>query len=391
MLRPISVSELSRYICNFFEAEEMLHQVKVFGEVSGLQFVRGNLYFNLKDENSLLPCIMFGVTSLGIKEGDQILATGTPKYYAKGGKLNFYVNAVSPYGSGLLYNRFIELKNKLELEGVFGKKYKKSLPSNIQTIGVITSKTGAVLHDIETVSHRRNPTLNIVVYPSKVQGEGADDEIISGLEYFDKRPDIDVIIIARGGGSLEDLQPFNSERLARKIIEINKMVISAVGHETDFTICDFASSMRCATPSEAGEIVSKNIIESTSQVRELISKAYIIICNKLDEKYSMIDGKLLSMNMLYSKLYDNKANELKLNLIKLKNLDLFKNKEHSIDMLSNKLNLLNPISVLDRGYARISTMKGVAKSIDDMNVGDMLKIEIRGGQALAQVQEKERK
>ena len=244
MLKTLSVSELSFYISKIFEAEELLHNVKVYGEVSNLSNVRGNLYFNLKDENSLMPCILFGASGVSVKEGDQVLCTGNLRYYAKGGKLNLYVNSLVPYGSGLLYQKFVELKNKLELEGIFSDKYKKALPKNIKTIGVVTSATGAVIHDIQTVSTRRNPTLNIIVYPAKVQGVGAENTIVKGLEILDKLNEVDVIVIARGGGSIEDLQPFNTEILARAIVNTKKPVISAVGHETDFTICDFASSLK---------------------------------------------------------------------------------------------------------------------------------------------------
>ena len=185
MLKALSVSELNEIIKNIFDAEELLQYIKVYGEVSNLSCVRGNLYFNLKDEGGLISCVMFGATSCSVKEGDQVMVTGGLKFYVKSGKLNIYVTTITPYGSGLLFKRFIELKNKLELEGVFDKKHKKELPKRIKTVGVITSTTGAVLHDIITVSHRRNPYLNIVVYPARVQGEGAESTIINGLKYFD--------------------------------------------------------------------------------------------------------------------------------------------------------------------------------------------------------------
>ena len=391
MLKALSVSELSKYISQIFESEELLQYIKVYGEVSNLHYVRGNVYFNLKDEGAVLSCIMFGVDSLSIAEGDEILATGTLRYYTAGGKLNLYVNAVSPYGSGVLFKRFLELKNKLEEEGIFDKKYKKPLPKNIKTIGVITSKTGAVLHDIQTVSHRRNPFLNIIVYPTKVQGDGADKEIINGLQYFDKREDIDIIIIARGGGSIEDLQPFNSEALARQIVKVNKMVISAVGHETDFTICDFASSLRCATPSEAAEIVSQNVTTSLDNIRELTHKAYIIICNKLDDKYSVLDKSVIRLNSLYSKIIDSSQNQLKLNIIKLVNSDIINAREQKLKLLENKLNLLNPESILNRGFARITKKGQLIKSAEEINCGDVIDIELNNGKLSANILHKETK
>ena len=304
MLKTLSVSELSSYVSSIFEAEELLHNIKVYGEVSGLSFVRGNLYFSLKDENAIMPCIMFGASSNNIKEGDQILAVGTLKYYAKGGKLNLYVSSAVPYGSGLLYQKFIELKNKLEQGGVFSSKYKKELPTKINKIGVITSKTGAVIHDIQTISHRRNPCLNIDVYPAKVQGIGAEQTIINGLKYFDGQKDVDVIIIARGGGSIEDLQPFNTEALARVIIETSKPVISAVGHETDFTICDFASSLRAATPSEGAELVAKNVYDYIEKMQSNIDKIKFLILHLLDLKYEKIESNLQKLNNSILKLLE---------------------------------------------------------------------------------------
>lgn len=385
MSRELSVTEISRYITAVFDAEELLHSIKVYGEVSNLHYVRGNAYFNLKDESSLLSCIMFGVTSMTFKEGDQVLATGSIRYYSSGGRVNFYVNAISPYGAGALYARFIELKNRLEAEGVFDKKYKKSLPSNIKKIGVITSKTGAVIHDIETVSHRRNPLLDIDVYPSKVQGDDADIEIISGLEYFGKRDDIDVIIIARGGGSIEDLQPFNSERLARKIIEIDKPVISAVGHETDFTICDFASSIRCATPSEAAEIVAKDTGEALSVMNNLLNKSYILLCNKIDEQYSYLDKNIIKMNSMLNRKVERESNNFRLIVFKLLKIDFIEPMYQKINMLEDSLRLLNPRHILERGFARVT--KGGEVLLDSSKVQDKdrIDIELLNGRIVAEV------
>ena len=298
MLKTLTVSELSNYISAIFEAEELLQNIKVYGEVSGVSYVRGNLYFTLKDEGSMIPCIMFGVMGNSIKEGDQILATGSMRYYGKAGKLNFYVTTAVPYGSGLLYKKFLELKDKLEKEGLFNIKSKNEIPKNIKTIGVITSATGAVLHDIQTVSHRRNPCLNIVVYPARVQGVGAEQTIINGLNYFDKDKSIDVVIIARGGGSIEDLQPFNTELLARKIVQIKKPVVSAVGHETDFTICDFVCSIRAATPSEGAELVSNNIYEGLEKINSNLSKLNYLVYHFIDGKYEKIENISSKLNTI---------------------------------------------------------------------------------------------
>ncbi|MBQ3214371.1 MAG: exodeoxyribonuclease VII large subunit [Clostridia bacterium] len=381
MLKTLSVSELSGYITSIFEAEELLQNIKVYGEVSGLSLVRGNLYFNLKDENSIMSCIMFGVSSNLIKEGDQILATGSMRYYSKGGKLNFYVSSAVPYGSGILYQKFLELKNKLELEGLFDNKNKKPLPEKINTIGVITSKTGAVLHDIQTVSHRRNPCLNIIVYPAKVQGTGAESTIIDGLKYFDKQKDIDVVIIARGGGSIEDLQPFNTEILAREIVKISKPVISAVGHETDFTICDFASSIRAATPSEGAELVAFNLFEKLDKINISLDKLNYLAFHLFDSKQEKMENLISNMTSLVIQNQKDNKNKFYQNIEKLKSLSkvLFLNKEHNLELYKNKLILLNPTETLNRGWVRLSVNNKLVSSVKKIKKNDDVFIELKDG------------
>lgn len=387
MLKTLSVSELSGYITSIFEAEELLQNIKVYGEVSGLSLVRGNLYFNLKDENSIMSCIMFGVSSNAIKEGDQILATGSMRYYAKGGKLNFYVTSAVPYGSGILYQKFLELKNKLELEGLFDNKNKKPLPEKINTIGVITSKTGAVLHDIQTVSHRRNPCLNILVYPAKVQGAGAELTIVDGLKYFDKQENIDVIIIARGGGSIEDLQPFNTEILAREIVKNSKPVISAVGHETDFTICDFASSIRAATPSVGAELVASNLYEKLEKINTSLDKLTYLAFHLYDNKQERLEFLTNKLSNFIIQNHKENENKFYQNLEKLKNLSkvLFLSKEHNLELYNNKLLLLNPTETLNRGWVRLSKNNNLISSVKNVKENDNVLIEMKDGSISAVV------
>lgn len=387
MLKPLSVSQLSYYVTKIFEAEELLQNVKVYGEVSGLKDVRGNLYFNLKDEDSLMPCIMFGASSISFKDGDQILATGSLKYYAKGGKLNFYVTSAILNGSGLLYQKFVELKNKLELEGVFSDKYKKPLPEDVKTIGVITSQTGAVIHDIQTVSHRRNPSLNIIIYPAKVQGIGAESTIINGLKCLDKLPEVDVIIIARGGGSIEDLQPFNTENLAREIIKTNKPVISAVGHETDFTICDFASSLRAATPSVAAELVAKNVYEELNKILNNLQSITRLLFHLLDMKYERLDNSVekISDKFIHKIKEKNSSFNQIVNKLSMLGDKFVIEKENSLKLLNSRLLLLNPVDILNRGWAKVYNNNKNVESVDNVTINDTLKIELKDGQILTNV------
>ncbi len=391
MLKDLSVSELNSYITNIFEAEELLHYVKVYGEISGVSLVRGNLYFTLKDENAMLSCIMFGASSTSIKDGDQVLVTGGLKFYAKGGRLNFYATSISPYGSGQLFKKFLELKEKLEREGVFDDKYKKPLPKNIKTIGVVTSSTGAVIHDIITVTHRRNPYLNILLYPSKVQGEGAENTIIEGLEYLDKLPEVDVIIIARGGGSIEDMQPFNTEILARKIITLSKPVISAVGHEVDYTICDFASSLRAGTPSIAGELVSKNIMEGLTEFSHHLDKMQFLYNNFLAEKYAKLDSLFETFDNKMSNLLATKSSNFNKLAYKLRQINFISNIEKTLEINYNKLQLLDIRKIYDRGFARVRCKDKVVKSTTGVETGDEIDVELIDGDIIAKVTKKEQK
>lgn len=381
MLKTLSVSELSSYISNIFDAEELLHGVKVFGEVSGLSFVRGNLYFNLKDENALISCIMFGTQTKNIKDGDQVVVTGSLRYYAKMGRLSFYISAVVPYGSGDLYQKFLELTNKLRTEGVFDESHKKPLPKLISKIGVVTSITGAVLHDIQKVVHRRNPLMDIVIFPSKVQGEGAEKTIIQGIKYFDQQKDIDVIIIARGGGSLEDLAPFNTESLARAIIKISKPIVSAVGHQSDITICDLASSLRAATPSEAGELVAKNMYDGIDKFKNNLEKLFYLQSNILDEKYDLIDRAKSQANLLFSKVYRTSFDKTKTNILKLKTLDSISTIENRLSIDEATLRVLDPLETLKRGYARLIKGKRVVNSVKMLENEDEICAEFLDGNA----------
>lgn len=381
MLKTLSVSELSAYITNIFDAEELLHNIKVYGEVSGLSFVRGNLYFALKDESSLMSCVMFGVDAKNVKEGDQIVATGSIKYYSRQGKINFFVLSIAPYGSGILFQKFLELHKKLQAEGLFDEAHKKPLPKIIKRIGVITSKTGAVIHDIEKVVHRRNPMLDIVVYPARVQGFEAEKTIIDGLKYFDKQLDIDVIIIARGGGSIEDLQPFNSENLAREIYATNKPVISAVGHQSDITICDHVSSLRAATPSEAGEFVAKNIFDGIDKFKNNIDKLFFIQSNIIDEKYAMTEKRINKVNTIFSKLFLKKFNSIKINMLKLNSANFVDITEDRLSVKNNKLLVLDPSSAFKRGYVRLTKGKTLVRGVKELQKNEKICAEFLDGNA----------
>lgn len=367
--KAISVSQLSGYIKGIFDAEELLHNISVYGEISGLSVLRGNAYFSLKDEDALLSCVFFGVDESKLKNGDLIVATGTPRYYVKGGKLNFNVVKVEPYGVGELYKRFLETKDRLEREGLFLQSHKIQIPENVKKIGVVTSEKGAVIRDIINVSTRRNKSVNIVVFPSRVQGEGAEKDVIDGIKYFDAQSDVDVIIVARGGGSFEDLMPFNNEALARVVYDCEKPIVSAVGHETDFTIIDFVSDLRAPTPSAAAELV---VLPQREKISEITSFC-MAISNLLNKKCENAQRDVLA----YKKDLDNGVR----NLINLH--------EYEVGMSAQALEKLNPNKILERGYAKIEKNGENINSISKVCVQDDLEIYLKGGKLDVEVKKVE--
>lgn len=386
-LRTLSVTEVSNYVANVFEAEEMLHDISVRGEVSGFQIKSGIAYFSLKDSNCIISCIAFGAEKFGeIKNGDDVLTVGTVRYYAKGGRLNFNVYKLEPYGMGDIYKQFLLLKEKLEKEGLFDIKHKKPLPENIKTIGVVSSSTGAVIHDIIDVSTRRNPSINIKLFPAKVQGEGADLTIIDGLEYFENT-DVDVVIVARGGGSYEDLQPFNSEALARKVYECNKVVVSAVGHETDYTIIDFVADLRAPTPSAAAEIVTQDVLVLRQNIENLRYDLVSNFENLVNKKLELLqENKDLMLENFTDNIDAKKSYILAKSeaLVMLKD-NIYAKKEAKTKMLTKLLDSLNPLHILMKGYSKIYKSDKNIKSVKDLNVGDTVSIELVDGNAVANI------
>lgn len=369
--KAISVSQLGGYVKGIFDAEELLHNISVYGEISGLSVLRGNAFFSLKDENALLSCVFFGADEKALKNGDLIVATGTPRFYVKGGKLNFNVVKIEPFGVGQLFQKYLELKQKLESEGLFSKEHKKLIPKNVKKIGVVSSDKGAVIRDIINVSTRRNKGVSIVLFPARVQGEGADKDIIRGIEYFETRDDVDVVIVARGGGSFEDLMPFNSEELARAVYKSKKPIVSAVGHETDFTIIDFVSDLRAPTPSAGAELVVEQCLNKVSNVKQLWERLSNCVLRKAERAEQETISLKRDMNNAVCSLVNSK--------------------EYSIGLCVQALEKLNPKKVLERGFAKIEKEKENIISISQVSVGDRLQIYVKDGKLETKVENMEGK
>lgn len=390
----ISVTQFSNYVKQIFNAEELLHNILIYGEVSGFNVSRGTAYFNLKDEEALLPCVCFGINDLDYipKDGDMVVVRGSPNYYVKGGRFSFLVTAIQAYGLGLLYQQFLELKAKLEAEGLFSPERKKALPKNIKRVGVVTSETGAVIQDIIDISRRRNPMLDIVLYPAKVQGIGAEATIVQGIRELDKT-NVDVIIVARGGGSLEDLSCFNTELVARAIANAVKPVISAVGHETDFTIADFVADLRAPTPSAAAEIVSVDLgalVERlNSATRKMVASVNDYLLEKRDGVFNLSDT-LCNDFIIYQQNKTLPLREIILKLGQRAENSLMAN-EHKVQLLVNKIEAKNPLAILKMGYITAERDNKRITSVNEVKVGDEIFLSLADGKLLTEIKEKKEK
>ena len=354
--QAITVTVFNNYVKNIFNSEELLHNIKIVGEVFGISMSKNSCYFSIKDEECSLPCVCFYSDIMkDIKEGDSVVVTGSPNFYTKGGRFNFVVSKLEPYGLGLLYQRFLELKDKLEKEGLFDTSHKKEIPKNIKRIGVVTSKDGAVIQDIKNVAWRRNQAVDIVLYDTKVQGNNAEFEIAKGIEFFSNYSGVDVVIVARGGGSLEDLSAYNTEVVARATYNCEKPIVSAVGHETDFTIIDFVSDLRAPTPSAAAELLTQDTKLSLNTFKREISRLSRLIdlySANLNMQFTGTKNIILSLaedylnkeNLRFEKLTHNLSSKLDAFIL---------NADYSLKLKLANLDKLNPLDILALGYAKI--------------------------------------
>lgn len=386
----LSILQFNTFVKNILDAEEFLSNIRIFGEVTNYKVSGGNAYFDLKDENAMLSCVKFGASDLTIKNGDKIIVFGKVNFYVKSGRLNFIVSKTQAYGLGDLYQKFLELKNRLEAEGYFKEEIKKPIPRFAKRIGVVTSETGAVIRDIINVTKQKNLHTDIVVYPSKVQGEGAENEITKGIEYFNTREDIDVIIVARGGGSLEDLAPFNTEKIVKAIYASRLPIISAVGHETDFTLCDFASDLRVPTPSVAAEVAVFDYEKQLQFLFELNDNIYKLLQNKLqNNKTSLVtQSELLEKNIkLMTSENSSKIIKVSRDIDKLINLK-FHNEKNKLDKMIEILSRLNPLEILKQGYAFVECKNKKVLSAKSLTKGDKITISFSDGKVDAVVDKK---
>lgn len=387
-MKPLKVSEVNNYIKRVFAGDIVLSNLQVEGEISNFKHHHsGHMYFSLKDDKSKIRCVMFkwDNENIGLKlsEGMKVVATGYVSVYDRDGDYQLYIRSIKDKGIGDLYKAFEDLKKKLEKEGLFQEKYKKNIPFLPKKIGVVTSRTGAAIRDIVTILKRRYPPCEVLIYPTLVQGPNAAKEICKGLKYLDNRGDIDVIITGRGGGSYEELFAFNDEELARTIFLLNTPIISAVGHETDFTIADFVSDLRAPTPSAAAELTVPDI----SYLYTNLNSKYKSLISYFNKYISEHENQLRFLNKSLS--YNNPILKLK---NKQQDIDnIYKDLNYLIEkrlskelkrlvILESKLKLLNPRYSLDKGYGILYDINGVIiKSIDELNINDKINILLKDG------------
>ena len=389
----ISVTDLNKYVKNKIADDEYLNNILVKGEISNFKHhYTGHMYFTLKDENSLIKCIMFKTYTSNLKfmpkDGMKVMVFGTVSVFERDGVYQIYCKAMQEDGMGSLYTAYEELKAKLEKEGLFDVAHKKKIPAMPKCIGVLTSNTGAVIRDIINVSTRRNPNVYIKLLPVPVQGEGAAVKIAEAIRTMNEQKLADVIILARGGGSLEDLWPFNEEIVAREIYNSELPVISSVGHETDFTIADFVADLRAPTPSAAAELAVPNIADVALKINSYKNRYQLALkkkvefmrlryekcmnqrvfkepLQKIQEKYIVIDMKIKSMQNSAEAMYkDKKGNAMK---------------------LIAKLDALSPLKTLIRGYSIVSLNGKSIKSAKDLNKDDEVELRLSDGSAKAKI------
>ena len=347
----ITVAQLNNYIKQVFEAEELLHNVSVIGEISGIKQSGNAVYFTLKDTDASISCVCFYPDVMKDNnrklfiDGTKVVIRGTVSYWNKAGKISFIVNKCETFGLGSLMLLFQQLQEKLRAEGLFDRTVKKPLPQNVRRIGVVTSKTGAVIHDIMTVAWRRNPAVDIVVVDTRVKGTGADIEIARGIEILNNSS-FDVIIVARGGGSAEDLSPFNSEIVARAVFASKIPVVSAVGHESDFTLIDFVADLRAATPSAAAELCVPEVTTKRDRAIQLWQTLKAVIRRKIDHEVSSNVWQVLRDATLAH------INEL----------------DRKLELQGALIEANNPIAVLKRGFTKTNIDPNLLKSGDEFEI-----------------------
>lgn len=394
MKNAYSVGQVNRYIRNMFTQDYLLQKIYVKGEVSNCKYhTSGHIYFSLKDETGTLNCVMFAGHRRGLafamKNGDKVIVGGSVDVYERDGRYQMYAKEISLEGAGALYERYLALKQELEDMGMFAQEYKQPIPRFIKRLGVVTAPTGAAVQDIRNISYRRNPYLQIILYPALVQGAGAAESLVKGIEMLDAAG-VDVIIVGRGGGSIEDLWAFNEEIVARAIFQCRTPVISAVGHETDFTIADFVADLRAPTPSAAAELA----VDDYRSVAEAVSIYRQRFCRAMSSRADLYRSKIEHLQTKFAYLSpENRLREQRQRLTDLENaiqngMDMkIRDDRHRLSLYLERFAGLSPLKKLNQGYSYVTDKKKQAlTSVEQVRNGDTIYIAVTDGMIEAQVE-----
>lgn len=393
MKNVYTVRQVNTYIKNMFTQDFMLNRIYVKGEVSNCKYhTSGHIYFSLKDESGTIACVMFAGHRSGLsfrlQEGQQVIVLGSVSVYERSGQYQLYAREIILDGAGALYEKFEALKKELAEMGMFAREYKQPIPKYIHTLGVVTAPTGAAVRDIINIAGRRNPYVQIILYPAQVQGEGAAESIVRGIRALEKKK-VDVMIVGRGGGSIEDLWAFNEEPVARAIFECSIPVISAVGHETDTTIADFVADLRAPTPSAAAELAVYDHREARERIRTYQEAMLRQVTLKISEKRSALERLRMRLNYAHPRQKLNESRqyaadlETRLRLLMQNRLD---REKHRLALCVEKMKGLSPLEKLSHGYSYIQNQNGEnIRSIRQVSDGTALEIYVSDGRIHALV------
>ncbi len=392
---PVTVSQLNEYIKKLVDSDGFLGSIAVTGEISNFtnHYKTGHFYFSLKDEGAQIKAVMFRGSASKLKfapeNGMKVIATGRVSVFPRDGQYQLYVESMEPDGVGALYVAFEQLKRRLEAEGLFSQSRKKPLPKIPTRVGIITSPTGAAVRDMINISRRRFPAAKLVLYPALVQGDGAPAQLIAGLKYFNAAKSVDVIIIGRGGGSIEDLWAFNDEGVARAVAASAIPVVSAVGHETDFTICDFAADCRAPTPSAAAELALPETNELKAKIAALIDREKVVLGRRIAESRAAVDRLAASRALSSPRVF---IDDRRMTLASLEEKLLSSmqagavRRRAQLSTEAGMLDALSPMAVLSRGYGVLYGADGkIIKSVNDVTVGGDISCRTSDGEIDARV------
>ena len=393
MRNVYSVKQVNSYVKNMFSQDFMLNHIYVKGEVSNCKYhTSGHIYFSLKDESGTIACVMFASARSGLsfrmQEGQNVIVLGSVSVYERDGKYQLYAKEIILDGAGALYERFEALKKELEEMGMFAAEYKQPIPRYVKRVGIVTAPTGAAVRDIINISKRRNPYVQLILYPALVQGEGAAASIVRGIRMMEQQ-NVDVIIVGRGGGSMEDLWAFNEEAVARAIFECTIPIISAVGHETDTLISDYVADLRAPTPSAAAELAVYELSSVQIMCEEYKRRMYQQINQRIDFSRRQTEQMAFRLKVAHPRQKLNEQRQYLADLdsrMRIRMNSALEESRHKLAIYIEKMKGLSPLQKLNQGYAYVTDKSGrTVRSIKDTKQGEVLDVYVTDGRVRTQV------